>query len=302
MGLLQSLKSTLLSGDSSRGDKSFSSLESTLGYSFRNKGLLREALTHPSFDTRKKDHRHNQRLEFLGDSLVGCVLANWLFQKFPEKTEGELSRFKSLLARGHNLATVARKINLNEYLIIGKSERQSKGNFRQSVLEDAFEALIGAIYLDSDYFTIEKVMLQWEPIFIEALEEKSSNFNPKGQLQEYLQSKSKSQNFLSCNQTIGSGSPEEFFIEIHVDGQPIAEGHGKSKKTPKKKLRKLLEKLKATSRKKIELPALWVPCMYPTARPRRLFALFVNYWRGHKQPLGLGSENHSPTQKTSARI
>ena len=180
MGLLQSLKTSLLSYESTRGDKSFSSLEKTLGYTFRNKELLREALTHPSFDIRKKDHRHNQRLEFLGDSLVGCVLANWLFQKFPEKTEGELSRFKSMLARGHNLATVARKIYLNEYLIIGKSERQSKGNLRQSVLEDAFEALIGAIYLDSDYLTIEKVMLQWEPIFIEALEQKALASIPKG--------------------------------------------------------------------------------------------------------------------------
>ena len=249
MGLLQSLKFTLLSGDSSRGDKSFSSLESTLGYSFRNKELLREALTHPSFDIRKKDHRHNQRLEFLGDSLVGCVLANWLFRKFPEKTEGELSRFKSLLARGHNLATVARKINLNEYLIIGKSERQSKGNLRQSVLEDAFEALIGAIYLDSDYFTIEKVMLQWEPIFIEALEEKSSSFNPKGQLQEYLQSKSKNPKIsYHLIKQSGPDHRREFFIEIQVDGQPIAEGHGKSKKNAEEKAAKVaLEKLKATS-------------------------------------------------------
>jgi len=249
MGLLRALKASLLSDVSSRRDKSFSSLESTLGYSFRNKELLREALTHPSFDIRKKDHRHNQRLEFLGDSLVGCVLANWLFQKFPEKTEGELSRFKSLLARGHNLATVARKINLNEYLIIGKSERQSKGNLRQSVLEDAFEALIGAIYLDSDYLTIEKVMLQWEPVFIEALKQKSSSFNPKGQLQEYLQSKSKNPKIsYHLIKQSGPDHRREFFIEIKVDGQSIAEGHGKSKKNAEEKAAKVaLEKLKTTS-------------------------------------------------------
>ena len=249
MGLLQTLKASLLSGESSRGVDSFIPLENALGYSFRNKELLREALTHPSFDTRKKDHRHNQRLEFLGDSLVGCVLANWLFQKYPEKTEGELSRFKSMLARGDNLATVARKINLNEYLIIGKSERQSKGNLRQSVLEDAFEALIGAIYLDSDYFTIEKVMLQWEPVFIEAIEQKSSSFNPKGQLQEYLQSKSKNPKIsYHLIKQSGPDHQREFLIEIQADGQTIAEGLGKSKKNAEEKAAKVaLEKLKATS-------------------------------------------------------
>ena len=249
MGLLQSLKASFLPGEDSVTDNSFRPLEDTLGYSFQNKDLLREALTHPSFDTRKNDHRHNQRLEFLGDSIVGCVLANWLFQKFPEKTEGELSRYKSLLARGYNLAAVARKISLNDYLIIGKSERQSKGNLRQSVLEDAFEALIGAIYLDSDYLTIEKVMLQWESLFIDALKETSSSFNPKGQLQEYLQSKSK--NTKISYHLIRQSGPDhrrEFFVQIKVEGQPLAEGHGKSKKNAEEKAAKVaLEKLKSTS-------------------------------------------------------
>ena len=113
-------------------------------------------------------------MEFLGDSVLGCVLANWLFKTFPDLPEGELSKRKSLLARGVNLAVIARKINLQDYLIIGKSERISKGNLRQSVLEDAFEALIGAIFLDSDYLTAEKAILNWQDLFIAAIRDKGS--------------------------------------------------------------------------------------------------------------------------------
>lgn len=231
MGIISSLKSIINFQASDSGLNDLLRLEQTIGYEFKNPDLLIEALTHPSFDTSKSGSRNNQRMEFLGDSVLGCVLANWLFKTFPDLPEGELSKRKSLLARGVNLAVIARKINLQDYLIIGKSERISKGNLRQSVLEDAFEALIGAIFLDSDYLTAEKAILNWQDLFIAAIKDTGSDFNPKGKLQELLQSQ------LDCPKVSyhlmkqsGPDHQKKFQIEVRVNGETIATGEGPSKK------------------------------------------------------------------------
>ena len=231
MGILKALEAAFWPIEKPGENIIFKKLEDAIGYSFTNKDLLREALTHPSFDPRKNIQRHNQRLEFLGDSVVGCILAKWLFQKFPEKTEGELSRYKSLLARGHNLAAVARVINLQNYLILGKSEQKSRGNFRQAVLEDAFEAVLGAIYLDSDYQTAERVMLQWQEKFLEVLNDKNASFNPKGKLQEYLQAKSsKPKVSYRLIKQSGPDHRKVFHVQVFIDDNALADGHGQSKK------------------------------------------------------------------------
>ncbi|MEL0099694.1 MAG: ribonuclease III [Opitutae bacterium] len=231
MGLFDSIKLAVKPQCPSPKDGEFSVLENQVGYHFKQVSLLREALTHPSFDSRKSRLRNNQRLEFLGDSVVGCILAKWLFHRFPDLPEGDLSRKKSLLARGHNLAVVARKINLQDHLIIGKSERLSKGNLRQSVLEDAFEALIGAIYLDSDYATTERVMLKWESLFLSTLKDKNSDFNPKGKLQEFLQAQPESPkvSYHLIKQS-GPDHRKEFKVELRINGTPISTGLGQSKK------------------------------------------------------------------------
>ena len=108
MGIISSLKSVINFQASDSGLNDLLRLEQTIGYEFKNPDLLIEALTHPSFDTSKSGSRNNQRMEFLGDSVLGCVLANWLFKTFPDLPEGELSKRKSLLARGVNLAVIAR--------------------------------------------------------------------------------------------------------------------------------------------------------------------------------------------------
>lgn len=231
MGLPKLIQYVLGAKDSATSDENFHPLQGQIGYRFQNLGLLREALTHPSFDSRKTMHRHNQRLEFLGDSVVGCILAKWLFEKFPDLPEGELSQKKSLLARGHSLAAIARQISLQDYLIIGKSEKLSRGNLRQAVLEDAFEALIGAIYLDSDYPTVERIMLKWENLFLATLKNSSADFNPKGKLQEFLQSQSNTPRV--SYHLIGQSGPDhkkEFQVEIRINGEVISRGSGPSKK------------------------------------------------------------------------
>ena len=206
-------------------------LEEVIGYEFKNKALLREALTHPSIDHRVTNERHNQRLEFLGDSVLGCIIAKWLFLTFPDVTEGDLSRKKSLLAHGKHLAELGKHISLHQYLMVGKSEKMSSGNFRPSVLEDAFEALIGAIYLDSNYQSVERIVLQWEDTFCKTIDNESMSFNPKGQLQEYLQS-------LPDNPPIsyrmvkqhGPDHRKQFEVEVLVASKKISTGRGNSKK------------------------------------------------------------------------
>jgi len=207
-------------------------LEEKIGYIFLNKDLLREALTHPSLDHRVTNERHNQRLEFLGDSVLGCIFAKWLFQKFPGVTEGDLSRKKSLLANGKQLAALGENLTIQKYLMVGKSENMNSGNFRPSVLEDAFEALIGAIYLDSNYQKVEKVVMQWEDSFCKTLEDKSQSFNPKGQLQEFLQSLP--DNPQISYRLVGQTGPDhrkEFEVQVIVGSKKISTGKGKSKKT-----------------------------------------------------------------------
>lgn len=231
MSLLNSLKKALTPGNSVTEPREPSLIEAQIGYQFNQVSLLEEALTHPSFDSKNERFRNNQRLEFLGDSVIGCIFAKWLFQSFPDFPEGDLSKKKSLLANGENLAEIARTINLHDHLIIGKSERLSHGNLRRSVLEDAFEALIGAIYLDSNFATAERIMLRWEGLFHSTLENKSSEFNPKGKLQEFLQSQPDNPK-ISYHLTKQSGPDhkKEFVVELRINGTTIGIGTGQSKK------------------------------------------------------------------------
>ena len=231
MGLLETIKSTIQRSVDQTKNSEFYELEEKIGYHFKNNSLLKESLTHPSLDTRKTGLRNNQRLEFLGDSVVGCVLAKWLFQKFPDLSEGELSRKKSLLARGKTLAQIARTLNLQNHLIVGKSESKSSGYLRQAVLEDALEALIGAIYLDSNYSTTERIILKWEEDFQSTLKEEANNFNPKGKLQEFLQSQPDTP--IVAYQVIKQSGPDhnkQFKVEVTINGNPVSTGSGKSKK------------------------------------------------------------------------
>ncbi len=249
MGILSSLKSVINIQASGSSHYDLSGLEQIVGYKFNDHSLLVEALTHPSFDTSKSGNRSNQRMEFLGDSILGCVLANWLFKQFPDLPEGELSKRKSLLVRGYNLAAVARRINLQDYLIIGKSEQISKGNLRQSVLEDAFEALIGAIFLDSDYLTTEKTILRWQDLFISAIRDTGSDFNPKGKLQEFIQSQP------GCHKVSyhlvkqsGPDHQKKFQIEVRVNGKTISTGEGPSKKKAEEQAAKSAIKMLLSSK------------------------------------------------------
>ena len=158
-----------------------------IGYDFKNPILLTEALTHPSFNQHQREKPDNQRLEFLGDSILGAILSEELFHLFPGGNEGLLSRNRAVLARGSFLAKLARDIDLGSVLRMSSAEKKNKGNQRNSALEDAIEALIGAIFLDGGMEATRDRVLSWMGDLSQHLEQSQIKFNPKGKLQEMVQ-------------------------------------------------------------------------------------------------------------------
>jgi ribonuclease-3 len=153
-----------------------------IGYSFKEPKLLLQALTH-----RSAKGAHNERLEFLGDSILGFVIAETLYQKFPNQAEGDLTRMRSSLVKGVTLAEVGRDFDLGQYLILGPGELKSGGHRRDSILEDAIEAIIGAVYLDADLTTCQALILSWFEQRLSDIKPGNEQKDPKTRLQEYLQ-------------------------------------------------------------------------------------------------------------------
>ena len=159
-------------------------LENRLGHHFANQELLTLALTHRSCGS-----RNNERLEFLGDAILNLVAGEALFRQFPEAREGQLSRLRSRLVKGETLATLARGFDLGDYLRLGSGELKSGGYRRDSILADATEALIGAIYLDAGMEVARACVLNWLADELASVTIKDTNKDPKTQLQEVLQSR-----------------------------------------------------------------------------------------------------------------
>ncbi len=157
-------------------------LSKRLGYEFNDGKLLLQSLTH-----RSAKGAHNERLEFLGDSILGCVIAEQLFTQFPKESEGDLTRMRSSLVKGVTLAEIARDFKLGEHLILGPGEKKSGGHRRESILEDAVEAIIGAVYLDSDMDTCKALVLSWFEKRLSKIKPGINQKDPKTRLQEYLQ-------------------------------------------------------------------------------------------------------------------
>ena len=157
-------------------------LERRIGYSFKDQDLLVLALTHRSLGG-----RNNERLEFLGDSILNFVAAEALFERFPQAREGQLSRLRARLVKGVTLAELAKGFELGDYLRLGSGELKSGGFRRESILADTTEAIIGAIYLDSGMEAARERILLWLTEHIESLTLVDNNKDPKTRLQEYLQ-------------------------------------------------------------------------------------------------------------------
>ncbi|MCG8426648.1 MAG: ribonuclease III [Chromatiales bacterium] len=156
----------------------------TLDYQFSNPDLINTALTH-----RSVGRHNNERLEFLGDAILGFVIADELYARFPDANEGELSRLRAKLVKKESLATIARELELGNYLHLGPGELRSGGHSRDSILADAFEAVLAAIYLDDGYQATRNAILRFFNSHLDRLSDRAFQKDPKTQLQEMLQAK-----------------------------------------------------------------------------------------------------------------
>lgn len=188
-----------------------SKLETKLGYQFDNAELIHLALTH-----RSANSKHNERLEFLGDSILSFVIADALYHRFPKVNEGDMSRMRATLVRGHTLAELGREFQLGDYLKLGPGELKSGGFRRDSILADAVEAIIGAIYLDSDIEAVRGIILSWYAARLDAIKPGVSQKDPKTRLQEHLQGRKKPLPVYTVTQIKGEAHNQEFTVSCDV--------------------------------------------------------------------------------------
>ena len=207
-------------------------LEETLGHRFRDLDLLRTALTHRSHVYRAGQERaaSNERLEFLGDSILGLIVNEHLYRSFPEASEGELTKIKSLIVSRAVLGRAAERIDLGRFLILAPGEVDAGGRRRSSILSDAFEAVLGALYLDGG---LEPVSAFVSHELLESMEETLTDHhlaNYKSQLQEKIQATLKTPPRYKVSSTSGPDHAKRFVVEVLVRGRVLGRGEGNSKK------------------------------------------------------------------------
>ena len=206
-------------------------LEERLGYKFRNSLLLAEALTHPSLGHEAQHYHFDyQRLEFLGDAVLQLVITEYLFGHFQVETEGQLTKLRSRLVSRDALKSHAAALDLGRYILMGRGEETSGGRERTSTLADAFEALIGALYLDGGLDVAKNFILTQTRTDLAKLAEEPVDFNPKGDLQELLQSISPRSPVYELVSQSGPEHEKTFVSEVVWEGIVLGHGTGRSKK------------------------------------------------------------------------
>ncbi len=206
-------------------------LEERLGYKFRNGLLLAEALTHPSISLERKDYPFdNQRLEFLGDAVIQLVITEHLYRLFPESSEGQLTKLRARLVSRPALRVLAARLGLGGCLMMGRGEEASGGRERSSTLADTFESVAGAIYLDGGFDAARNFILRETRGEFERLNEDPGEMNPKGALQETLQSLAPISPAYEITESGGPAHHRTFLCQVLWKGMELGRGHGLSKK------------------------------------------------------------------------
>ncbi|MDQ6912179.1 MAG: ribonuclease III [Verrucomicrobiota bacterium] len=206
-------------------------LEERIGHKFRNSLLLAEALTHPSLGHEtQRHHFDNQRLEFLGDAVLQLIMTEHLFTMFPREAEGRLTKLRSRLVSREALRSHAQKLELGQFLMMGRGEEACGGRERTSTLADAFEALLGAIYLDTNLETARRFVLALAAEDLAQLEAEPVDINPKGHLQETLQAISPRSPVYELISETGREHEKTFVVRVVWEGTALGEGIGRSKK------------------------------------------------------------------------
>lgn len=212
-------------------DRNFPELEQNLNLSFKDKALLRQAFVHRSFinENRGSEIADNERLEFLGDAVLELVATDYLYRKFPDRPEGELTAYRSALVNAVTLSSIATTLNMNDYLLLSHGESKDTGRARQYILADAIEALIGAIYMDQGY-DAAKVFIEKHILYLtDDIVSKKTWLDAKSYFQEASQDKA---GVTPAYKTIRESGPDHdkhFTVGVFLGGDMVATGEGKSK-------------------------------------------------------------------------
>ena len=207
--------------------------EKNIGYRFKDRDKLMRALTHKSYAYEKKlaYEDHNERYEYLGDAVIELCISTMLFEKFPKKSEGELSRLRAASVNEAQLAEIAKLINLGDFVFLGKGEDNTGGREKNSILSDTFEALCGSIYLDRGISRASKFMENNFQTVMEKASDDDFMCDYKTKLQEVVQAKYKTMPKYVLIKTSGPDHSKMFEVELYVSKNKIADGKGRTKKT-----------------------------------------------------------------------
>ncbi|MDY4222640.1 MAG: ribonuclease III [Candidatus Faecousia sp.] len=205
-------------------------LEAAIGYHFQNISLLQNALTHSSYANERWHNSllSNERLEFLGDSILGMLVAEYLFRNFPNRPEGELTRMRADMVCEKTLAAVANSIHLGDHLLLGHGEEQGGGRSRDSILADAVESVIAACFLDGGMEAALGIIRRF--ILVEVPVTRLHNADYKTQLQELVQQKRNQALSYSLTGESGPDHDKQFEVEVSINGSVVGTGRGSSKK------------------------------------------------------------------------
>ncbi len=206
-------------------------IEKKLGYSFKNKKLLYLSFVHRSFvnENKKIISEHNERLEFLGDNVLNLIVSEYLYKKVTKASEGKMSHIRSSLVNAASCGRFLKKLKLQTYILLSKGEKKTEKRGRKSILSDAFEAVVGAIYLDGGFLKVKKFIIEnFEKDFLKEIKNPEIDF--KGKLQKYSQRKFKKTPEYIVIKEEGPQHFKTFHIDLVINDKIIAKGKGSSKK------------------------------------------------------------------------
>lgn len=209
----------------------FSAFETRIGYRFKDQRLIEQAFTHRSYlnENRAPGREHNERIEFLGDAVLELVVTEFLYSKYPDRPEGDLTAYRAALVNTVSIADAATKLGMNEFLLLSRGESRDVGRARQIILANAFEALIGALYLDSGYVTAKDFISKQLFHKTEEVVSKRLWQDAKSRLQEVAQERSQVTPTYQLIDQSGPDHDKKFVIGAFIGGERIALGEGKSK-------------------------------------------------------------------------
>ena len=208
-----------------------SEFQQRIGYGFRQGGLLERALTHKSYANENKVPSHNERMEFLGDSVLNLIVSEYLMKSCPDSTEGDLSRLRASVVSEPALARVARAIGLGAYILLGRGEEQTGGRDKDSLLANSLEALIASIYLDAGKEAADSFVMRFFEDIIKLTCSTGGSVDYKTQLQELCQERIRQLPDYRMASESGPDHQKQFTVEVWIKGQLSGQGTGRSKKS-----------------------------------------------------------------------